>query len=209
MTPVHAVVAVKGLERGKNRLAEVLTEKERHLLITTMLGDVLDALRAARGIASINVLSSDNGVLPKDVEQIVDPGEGLNAAVAHAAGVLSNEGAESMLLLPADLPFVTVDDVEALLAAARDHDAVIAPDTRHSGTNALLLRPPQLIAPRFGEQSFTVHVQALRCSTTASVRIVERPGLAHDVDVPADLLALAGGFRKCYQFVDAALRKAS
>lgn len=209
MTGVHAVVAVKGLERGKHRLAGVLTEAERHLLIKTMLDGVLDALRAAPGIASINVLSGDVGVLPKDVEQIVDPGADLNAAVAHAARVLSNEGAHSMLFLPADLPFVTADDIEALLAAAKDHDAVIAPDARHFGTNALLLTPPRLIEPRFGEQSFTAHVQAIRCSSANSLHILERPALAHDIDVPADLHALSGDFRECYQFVDAALRKAS
>ena len=209
MTGVHAVVAVKGFERGKYRLAGVLTEAERHLLIKTMLDDVLDALRAAPGIASINVLSSDVGVLPKDVEPIVDPGVDLNAAVAHAARVLSNDGAHSMLLLPADLPFVTAGDIEALLAAAKDHEAVIAPDARHSGTNALLLTPPQLIEPQFGEQSFTAHVQAIRCSSAKSLHILERPALAHDIDVPADLHALSGGFRQCYQFVDAALRKAS
>jgi 2-phospho-L-lactate guanylyltransferase len=209
MRGVHAVVAVKGFERGKYRLAGALTEAERHLLIKTMLDDVLEALRAAPGIASINVLSSDVGVLPKDVEQIVDAGVGLNAAVAHAARVLSNEGAHSMLFLPADLPFITVDDIEALLAAANDHDAVIAPDARHSGTNALLLTPPRLIEPQFGEQSFTAHVQAIRCSAAKSLHILERPALAHDIDVPADLHALSGGFRQCYQFVDDALRKAS
>lgn len=208
MTAVHAVVAVKGLERGKHRLAGVLTESERHLLIKTMLNGVLDALRATPGIASINVLSSDTTVLPKDVEQIFDPGEGLSAAVAYAACVLADEGAKSMLVLPADLPFVTSDDISALLAAATDHDAVLAPNARHSGTNALLLTPPQLIAPRFGDQSFTAHVQAIRCSG-ARLQIVERPALAHDVDVPADLRALSGEFRKCYQFIDAALRKAS
>jgi 2-phospho-L-lactate guanylyltransferase len=208
-TVVHAVVAVKGFERGKYRLAGVLTEAERHLLIQTMLNDVLDALRGAPGIASINVLSRDVVVLPKDVEQIVDFGAGLNAAVSHAARVLSNEGAHSMLFLPADLPFVTVADINALIAAAVDHDAVIAPDARHCGTNALLLTPPQLIEPQFGEQSFTAHVQALRCSRAKSLHIVERPALAHDIDVPADLHALSGGFRQCYQFVEAALRKAS
>jgi len=206
---VHAVVAVKGFERGKHRLASVLTEAQRHLLIKTMLNDVLDALRAAPGIASINVLSSDVGVLSNDVEQIVDPGTGLNAAVANAARVLSNDGAHSMLLLPADLPLVTVDDINALLAAAKEHDAVIAPDARHAGTNALLLTPPLLIEPQFGEQSFTAHVQAIRCSSAKSMHILERPGLAHDIDVPADLHALSGGFRKCYQFIDDALRKAS
>lgn len=210
MTSVHAVVPVKGLERGKYRLAGALTEAERHLLIETMLGDVLDALRATPGIASINVLSSEAAVLlPKDVEQIVDPGEGLNAAVMHAARVLSNEGARSMLLLPADLPFVTSEDIGALLAAASDHDAVIAPDVRHSGTNALLLTPPRLIEPRFGHQSFTAHVQAIRGSAANRLQIVERRGLSHDVDVPADLLALSGGIRERYRFIDAALRKAS
>jgi 2-phospho-L-lactate/phosphoenolpyruvate guanylyltransferase len=210
MTAVHAVVAVKGFERGKYRLAGVLTEAERHLLIETMLNNVLDALRAASGIASINVLSNDGVVLPEDVERIVDPGAGLNAAVAHAARVLSSEGAHSMLFLPADLPFVTVDDINALLAAAHDHEAVVAPDARHSGTNALLLAPPQLIQPQFGEHSFAAHVQAIRCSAARSLHIVERPALAHDIDVPADLRALTGGgLRSRYQFVDAALRKAS
>lgn len=209
MTAVHAVVAVKGLQRGKFRLAGILTEAQRQLLITTMLNNVLDALRAAPGITSINVLSGDVGVLPKDVEQIVDPGTGLNAAIAHAARILSNDGAHSMLLLPADLPLVTVDDINALLAAAKDHDAIIAPDARHSGTNALLLTPPQLIEPQFGDQSFTAHVQAIRCSAVKSLYVLERPALAHDIDEPADLHALTGGFRKGYEFIDAALRKAS
>lgn len=206
---VHAVVAVKGLERGKYRLAGVLTEAERHLLIKTMLDDVLDALRGTPGIATINVLSSDVTVLPNDVERIVDPGTGLNAAIAYAARVLSNDGAHSMLYLPADLPLITPDDIGALMAAAKEHDAVIAPDARHCGTNALLLTPPQLIEPQFGEQSFTAHVQAMRGAGVRSMQIVERPGLAHDIDMPADLHALSGGFRKCYEFVDAALRKAS
>lgn len=209
MTAVHAVVAVAGFERDKHRLARVLTETARHLLIKTMLNDVLAALRATPGIASINVLSSDIRLLQKDVEQIVDPGTGLNAAVANAARTLANEGAHSMLLLPGDLPFITVDDIVALLDAAKDHDAIIAPDARHEGTNALLLTPPQLIEPQFGEQSFTAHVQAIRCSAARSLHIVERPALAHDIDTPADLHALSGGFRKCYRFVDAALRQAS
>lgn len=206
---VHAVVAVKGFERGKYRLAGVLTEAERHLLIQTMLDGVLDALRAVPSIASINVLSSDVTLLSNDVEQIVDPGTGLNAAVAHAARVLSSDGAHSMLYLPADLPLITPDDIGALLEAAKEHDAVIAPDARHAGTNALLLTPPQLIEPQFGDQSFTAHVQAIRCSGSKALHIVERPGLAHDVDMPADLHALSGGFRKGYEFVDAVLRKVS
>jgi 2-phospho-L-lactate guanylyltransferase (CobY/MobA/RfbA family) len=73
----------------------------------------------------------------------------------------------------------------------------------------LLLTPPRLIEPQFGDQSFTAHVQAIRCSRANGLQIVERPALAHDIDVPADLHALSGGFRKCYQFIDAVPRKVS
>lgn len=208
MTGVHAVVAVKGLDRGKYRLAGALTETQRHLLITTMLGDVIEALRATQGIASVYVLSGDRAVLPDNVEHIDDPGAGLNAAVSHAARVVSTAGGKSMLVLSADLPFVTADDIGALLAAAKDHDAVIAPDARHTGTNALLLAPPHLIVPQFGEQSFTAHVRAVR-SIARTLKIVARPGLARDIDVPADLLASSSQLGPRYRFLDAESRKAS
>lgn len=240
MTGVHAVVAVKGFERGKYRLAGALNPSQRHLLIATMLDDVLNALRATRGIASISVLTGDSAVLPPGMRHICDPGMGLNVGVACAATVLSDLGARSMLILPADLPFVTSDDIGALLAGGRDHDAVIAPDARRAGTNALLLTPPDLIATEFGEQSFDAHVQAIRREPTFArlaqalqmateargnaparggelqkrafptrLQIIERPGLAHDIDVMEDLLALSSKLSPRYRFLDAALRKVS
>jgi 2-phospho-L-lactate/phosphoenolpyruvate guanylyltransferase len=208
VSAVHVVVAVKGLERGKHRLAGVLTQAERQQLITTMLHDVLDAVRATAGIANVSVLSKDRSLLPEGVEHLDDPGLGLNPAIARAAHLLASAGARSMLLLPADLPFVTPDDLGALLTAAGNHDAVIAPDAQRSGTNALLLSPPQRISPLFGLQSFAAHVAASR-DVGLSAHVVDRPGLAHDIDVPADLLALVDKAGGRYNFLAAALRQAS
>lgn len=220
MSDVHVVIAVKGLERGKDRLAHVLTVAERHRLIMTMLDDVLETLGATAGLGSISVLTRDRALLPAGVHHIDDQGFGLNAAVAHAARSLAESGARAMLVLPADLPFVTSPDIDALLAAAKHHDAVIAPDAQRSGTNALLLSPPELIQPSFGVHSFTTHVESIRSAqafarlhssppSTSSLQIVDRPGLACDIDAPADLPALLGKPGGRYQFLDAALRKAS
>jgi 2-phospho-L-lactate guanylyltransferase len=205
---MHVVVAVKGLAGGKHRLAGVLTEAERHRLITTMLRDVLDTLSATAGIHHVSVLTRDRSLLPEGVGHLDDPGLGLNPAIAHAARVLSQAGVRSMLVLPADLPFATPDDFGELLAAAERHDAVIAPDAQRSGTNALSLSPPDLILPRFGSQSFAAHVAAVR-DVGIELHVVERPGLAHDIDVPADLLALANQAGSRYSFLDAALTEAS
>ena len=219
MNAMHVVVAVKGLELGKHRLAGVLTDAERRQLIALMLGDVLDTLHAASGVDAVSVLTADRSLLPEGVGHIDDQGFGLNAAVAHAARLLSAAGVRSMLVLPVDLPFVTSVDIAALLTAAKSHNAVIAPDARRSGTNALLLSPPDLIQPRFGAQSFSSHLEAIRSRAEMRLSVteqavieacvVDRPGLAHDIDLPDDLFALLNTPSGRYGFLDAALRKAS
>lgn len=208
MSAVHAVIAVKGLQRGKHRLAGVLTDADRRRLIIAMLEDVLQAVRGSN-IGPVHVLTQDLSLLPDDVHHLDDPGLGLNAAIAHAADWLTMHGAKSMLVLPADLPFVSADDIGALLEAAKDADAVLAPDSERMGTNALLLSPPKLIAPSFGPDSFAIHEQALRAAQARDVTVIDRPGLAHDIDLPRHLPALLEKPGGRYAFLRAALRRVS
>ncbi len=66
---------------------------------------------------------------------------------------------------------------------------VIVPDRHGTGTNALVLSPPDAIAPSFGPGSFARHVAAAeQAGVPHSVEDV--PGLALDVDTPADLAEL-------------------
>ena len=57
------------------------------------------------------------------------------------------------------------------------------------GTNALLLRPPHVIAPTFGPPSLDRHIQAGHAAGALTVVRTDL-GLAHDIDTPQDLAAL-------------------
>jgi 2-phospho-L-lactate/phosphoenolpyruvate guanylyltransferase len=78
---------------------------------------------------------------------------------------------------------------------------VIVPDRHGSGTNALLLAPPEVVGPSFGTGSFARHA-ARATAAGATVKVAELPSLGLDVDTPGDLAALrdalaagAGGAR--------------
>jgi 2-phospho-L-lactate guanylyltransferase len=145
-------------------------------------------------------LTDDPSLVPRHCSYIEDPGLGLNAAVARAAHMVAGAGASTMLVLPADLPFVSVDDICTLIDAGRNHTIVLSPDKAGIGTNALLMSPPGVIAPRFGQFSCAMHVSAAR-ALGATVRLVHRPGLGADIDEPQDLEALVAGTRPRYAFL--------
>jgi 2-phospho-L-lactate guanylyltransferase len=114
----------------------------------------------------------------------------LNRALVRATLVARRYNVSAVLVLPADLPLLTREDIESLIARGSDPPVVvIAPDRRRSGTNALLSSPPGLIEYAFGPQSFPRHLEHAR---VAGVRleICELPSLALDVDMPEDLLRL-------------------
>ena len=205
---LHVVVAVKGLMHGKRRLSGVLATDERHRLIATMLEDVLASLKATPGITEISVLTRDASVVPPGYARIDDASFGLNAAISHAAQLLAQAGTREMLVLPADVPLATPDDIRALIDAGRCSATAIAPDAADSGTNALLMAPPTLLQPRFGVRSFAAHLAAAQAAG-ASMQVVRRPGLAHDIDEPADLDALFGNGGSRYGFLAHALRRVS
>jgi 2-phospho-L-lactate/phosphoenolpyruvate guanylyltransferase len=66
----------------------------------------------------------------------------------------------------------------------------IVPDRHGTGTNALLLAPPDAIGPAFGPSSCARHAdRARRAGHEAAVEPVD--SLSLDVDTPDDLAALA------------------
>jgi 2-phospho-L-lactate guanylyltransferase len=150
---------------------------------------------AALPTACCVVVSRDAAVLARAAAAgalaVPERGRTLNAALRQAVAVAAAEGADALLVLPIDLPRVEPDDLAALVAAAPPPPAVvIAPAGRGGGTNALLLRPPGVIAPAFGRASYRRH-QERAGRANAAVRIIERPRLAADLDTLADLRELA------------------
>jgi 2-phospho-L-lactate/phosphoenolpyruvate guanylyltransferase len=197
-----AVVPYKGRRGGKQRLAGLLDEHERRTLGAAMLGDVTAALTACPVVDRVVVVTPD----AVDSDQTRDPrvswlleprppsdtsSDGLNGALRYVQQIVLRDGVRRLLIVPADLPTLTAGDIEAMLDAAEgDGDAVvISPDQSETGTNGLLLSPPDLLVPRFGVDSFRIH-RAAAHERGVEPSIVHRPGLALDVDTPNDVVGL-------------------
>jgi FO synthase len=181
-----AIVPVRAPGEGKSRLAGVLSPLRRASLVQGMLERVLLALRQARSVTRIVVVTPDLGLaLPAGVDVVHDSGVGLNAAVALALESVAGT-ADAALVVAADAPQVTAEEIDRIIAATRDADVGIVPDRRGEGTNALWLRLPPGIAPQYGEGSARAHRDAARAAGLRVV-VVDAPGLSHDVDLPSDL----------------------
>jgi 2-phospho-L-lactate guanylyltransferase (CobY/MobA/RfbA family) len=68
----------------------------------------------------------------------------------------------------------------------------IAPDRRGAGTNALYLQPVGAIPVRFGRGSLARHIAAA-ADRAIPAEVIAQPGLALDIDTPADLASFLAG----------------
>jgi 2-phospho-L-lactate/phosphoenolpyruvate guanylyltransferase len=189
MSRSTVLVPLRSPGRGKTRLAPVLSPLERASLAGAMLADVAAALADAHCdevvvVAGGPAAAAAAAALGLDV--LVDPPEvtGLDGALRAAA--LRIGPVPELLVVAADLPALTAEDIEAV--RARDAAVVVAP-TRDGGTGVLLRRPGDAIATRYGRDSAARHL-ALARRTGLTAATVHRPGAAADVDVGADLAAL-------------------
>jgi 2-phospho-L-lactate/phosphoenolpyruvate guanylyltransferase len=187
-----AIVPVKPLRRGKSRLAGALTEDERAELNRLLLERTLNTLADLKEVEQVLVVSRDPSALAiardhgaRTVQE--DGAPHLNTALKRATVVAQVYASRGVLVLPADLPLLTRDDVAALLERATNPPVVvIAPDRHEKGTNALLLSPANLIEYDFGGESFKRHCERAR-RAGARLEIVSLPSLGLDLDLPEDL----------------------
>jgi 2-phospho-L-lactate guanylyltransferase len=192
---IWAIVPVKRLGRAKQRLAPVLSRGERAGLARTMLHDVLTTLRATPQLAGIVVVSGDPAVAKLatlfDACIVGDVMEsGVNAAVQQGLRTLEASSAGA-LIVPADVPFATVVDLQAVIRELDNYPVVLVPALSDGGTNTLAMRRPDLIAPSFGDDSFARH-QALARDAGVGCGILRSEGLGRDIDYPKDLVPWTG-----------------
>jgi len=187
-----AIVPVKPLRWGKSRLAGVLSQEERTDLNSQLLTHTLETLKAIPEIEHVLVISRDPAALSlarshgaRTVQEKGAPE--LNVALARATIVARNYSTSGVLIVPADLPLLTPEDVHAMLELAKDPPVVVlAPDRHNQGTNALLVCPVGLIEYDFGPGSFQRHCERAR-QAGARLEICELPSIALDMDLPEDL----------------------
>jgi len=190
-----AIVPVKPLRRAKSRLAGVLTDEERAALSQRLMHHTLNVLNQVPEIERTLVVSRDTHALALARQQgartLTERGTPeLNQALVRATLVAKEYGASGVLVLPADLPLLKIEDVHTLIEAAHDPPVVVlVPDRHGKGTNALLVRPSGLLEYDFGPDSFQRHQERAE-ALGARLEIRSIPSLGLDLDLPEDLEVL-------------------
>jgi 2-phospho-L-lactate/phosphoenolpyruvate guanylyltransferase len=188
------LVPVKNLAQAKQRLSSILDQPARTKLAQAMLHDVLEAVASWENRPDVGIVSCDPfalGLAAKfGFEVIADP---VNAsetdAIAIATHVCETRGVDFTLVIPADIPLIQGWELQRIMEAAPHEGCVIAPAGDGRGTNAIFRRPAGLIPLRFGNDSFKPHLAAAK-ATGKACTVLSLPGIAVDVDNPADLRQL-------------------
>lgn len=201
---IFALLPFRGMADAKSRLAGALSAQERQALALRLLNRAIAAVAEA-GIERIAVVTRDPKLatvgLDRRAEMLLQPGEGLNMAVRQGQRWATEAGADGLLILLPDLPTLDAGDIRAIIDAAAADAAVIAPDRHGTGTNALLLAPPDAIAPAFGVGSAIRHRRSLALADIP-VTDIQRRGTNLDLDTTDDIRALEAGYRPAGQVSD-------
>jgi len=179
------LIPIRAFATGKTRLGAIMTPTERAVLVQAMFRYVV---ATAQQVAATHILSRDPAVLALADRPLIERASGLNPALEQASVELG--GTEPIMILHADLPLVTTEDLHAMLAMLDRADVVAAPDRRGKGTNALLLARPGLLPYAFGADSLTAY-RATAERQGLRIALCSRPGLEHDLDTPEDLRLLS------------------
>jgi len=193
---VVAIVPVGTLEGAKSRLGEALDAEERRDLVTDQLRRTIRATNGSAAVLETIVVTPDDDVraiaLAAGARPMRQRGRGLNKGLTEARDDALAGGAGAILVVPVDLPLVTVAalaDVLRPLDDPRRPLVVLVPDRHGRGTNALLVAPPGAIEFCFGGESRAAHAACAREAGARLVELLDSP-LALDLDTPEDLLLL-------------------
>jgi 2-phospho-L-lactate guanylyltransferase len=188
-----ALIPIKGFDRGKSRLSEVLAPTERAELARELFEHVVRVLRKSPVIDQV-VVVSDSPEARAYAEQLgivaladEDQSRGLASVVDAALGELERRGASSVMICMSDLPDLTVQDIASVARQLDESDVVLVPDLLQQGTNVIAVKPVTSLPSCLGhEDSLRRHRERARdLGLTVSVQLSS--GIGFDVDHPGDL----------------------
>lgn len=183
-----AIVPFKALRRAKGRLGDALDATERKAVSLAMLDRVLSACRAAAHVVDLVVVCGDRegsaAAAARGARVLLEPSPGLPAALAAADA--ATRDAPATVIVAADLPLATGEDLDAVCEAGSAGPCVVVAGTRDGGTAALLRRPPGVVGTAYGPGSAAAHLALAADAGVRAVRL-DLPRLALDVDTPAAL----------------------
>jgi 2-phospho-L-lactate guanylyltransferase len=201
-----AIIPVKRFGVAKQRLGEALDRRQRAALLGAMLADVVAAVAQAKLVELVIVVTGERRAERIALEQarrahmqlevLRDPNDAGHSEAATLGIVRAKAlGAECVVLLPGDCPLLDPAELDAAVGRERAGRVVVVPDRHGTGTNALLMAPPDAIGPAFGPDSCVRHAERGRRAGHA-VEVEPLDSLGLDLDTPADLEVLAAALAR-------------
>ena len=194
-----SIVPFKVLTQGKQRLASMLSTRERSGLSRAMIEDLLTALRQVQQLNGILIVSDDSEAVQLAEQYGVaviredrSRGAGLNNAVNCALDRLNSASVDDVMIIHGDLPLVSPADLSGLITQHLQLGRpalTLVPDRWRRGTNCLLSSGGNTVPPCFGKDSLARHQHAAR-QRDIPFRTAELTSVMFDIDTPADLLEL-------------------
>lgn len=188
-----AILPVKEFSHAHERLAGTISDADRSRLAEELFLDMMIKVRRCKTIDDVLIVTSDSEVVRHakwvgiDVLSLAeDPGHS-DAAIRGIRDAVAGDF-ERVAILPTDCPLFDPAEFDAHLGRT-PRAALIVPDRDHTGTNALILTPPNCFEPAFGSESLVRHTGRARASGV-SFALEEIGGLADDLDSPEDLAFL-------------------
>ena len=188
----YLLIPVKDLTHAKQRLAALMTQQERTRLAWAMLENTLAVAAQVRTVDRVTIVT----LYPPAIElaqkfgmEVILETEQISesASVDFGSRQAATLGVEAVLRLPIDLPLITSEDIETVLAADKPESSVVmVPSRDGTGTNAILRRPPTLFPSHFGTGSLAKHIREAE-QANASCTLLDLPNIALDIDEPEDL----------------------
>jgi 2-phospho-L-lactate guanylyltransferase len=190
---IWAIVPVKPLAHGKSRLSSVLNTDERMSLNIRLLKKTLETISNVPEIEKTLIVTNDPEVVK--ITQLfhfdvcIEENEcGMNRALDRGIDILKRNQVRSAIILPSDLPFVTVREIQVMIKMGSESKAmVIAPDRKKQGTNAIFYHSLEKVDFEFGPMSFDKHVKSAKANGVP-ICIFESDTFGLDIDLPEDLM---------------------
>jgi 2-phospho-L-lactate guanylyltransferase len=193
MSGTCVVLAVKPFNDAKERLATGLDPAARRRIAEAMVQDVLAALTRCSAVDHVVLVTTEPSLAEAPVDAVLaDPAIGHSEAATVGANWAIEHGCDMVAMIPGDCPLLDSAELDALLLRCREQniDVAVVPDRMGTGTNALVLTPPDAITPAFGPDSRERHT-ALATAAGRRTEMIEVPTLALDLDTADDLAELA------------------
>ncbi len=188
------LVPIKNTGLAKQRLASILDQPARTELAQAMLTDVLSTLHGWKNRPKVGIVTGDPyaAKLAEEfgfevIADLDNPGE--TGAIEMATRVCLERGEGATLVIPGDIPLIGAWELEEIFKHAPAEGSLLVPAGDGRGTNAAYRSPADLFPLRFGNDSFKPHHAAAQATGKACV-VLNLPGIAVDVDNPADLRQL-------------------